>query len=365
MKVAFIVYNAPGRYSGGRIHALWLAYAFAANGYEVDYFTNCIPVFWKDMPSKYRNRIHFIISKIFMWHKPNKDYKHIVIVPHFASCKSEIVDRLLFYPFARRLKESCECLLWYLDFESPSWIFKTDPALRPMAYYRNSNRILKDCNIVLSTTKTGQEHAKEYYSKFNSDLKFLQLYLAINTDAAEGIDYTKESNSAMFFARFGQKHKGNDAIVNIVKCLPRRFQLDILGDRGAADSNLMTTLEKLCASKEIKLFFHKNISDRDKFKLLGNTRIVFFSSNFEGYGIPPLEAQYMGASVVCSDLPVLREVNPLATYVNFDDLSQLEDAITYLRLNPQIPQQLRMQVERIASPDTFYSSLGKILNVIK
>lgn len=43
--------------------------------------------------------------------------------------------------------------------------------------------------------------------------------------------------------------------------------------------------------------------------LYANAKLFVFPSFAEGFGIPPLEAMAMGVPVICSDIPVLREVN--------------------------------------------------------
>ena len=359
--IAVVGMNPQNRYSGGRIHALWLAYAFAANGYEVDYYTNCIPIFYNSMPDEYKSSIHFKISKFFIWESQHDTYQHIVVVPHLISKKSPFVDRFLFYPFAKRLKKHNHCKMWYLDFESPNWIQEINPDLRPISKYKYSNRIISSCDVILSTTKTGMKYAEKYYSTYNPSLIYRQLYLAINTNACENFSIDHKENQALFFARFGQKHKNNEAIFNIVRSLPERFCLCVLGNKDTAAPEFIDKLENVCRKKSITLSFYKNISDKEKFELLAKTKIVFFSSKFEGYGIPPLEAQYMGTSVICSDLPVLREVNPMATFVDFDDEEQLSREVRNLLMNPQDAGELRNKVEQIATPNVFFSNLDKII----
>jgi glycosyltransferase involved in cell wall biosynthesis len=205
------------------------------------------------------------------------------------------------------------------------------------------------------------KYAKNYYSDYNPSLIYKQLYLTINTFACDGISNSDKENQALFFARFGQKHKNNEAIFNIVRVLPERFRLSVLGNKDAAAPEFIEKLEKAYRQKNITLDFYKNISDKEKFEILKKTKIVFFSSKFEGYGIPPLEAQYMGASVICSDLPVLREVNPLAYFVDFDDEQQLSEKVQEIINNPQDAMKLRSQVEKIASPNVFFTNLDKII----
>ena len=72
----------------------------------------------------------------------------------------------------------------------------------------------------------------------------------------------------------------------------------------------------------------------------------------------------MGASVICSDLPVLREVNPMATFVDFDDKKMLIDAVNHLLKNQQNSDELRKTIETFASPEVFFKKLGIIINEI-
>ena len=50
------------------------------------------------------------------------------------------------------------------------------------------------------------------------------------------------------------------------------------------------------------------VSDAELQSLVAGAAVLAFPSLYEGYGLPPLEALACGTPVVCSDLPVLREV---------------------------------------------------------
>ena len=57
-----------------------------------------------------------------------------------------------------------------------------------------------------------------------------------------------------------------------------------------------------------RLFFINDASDRDLVALYGKTSGLVIASLAEGFGLPIVEARLRGVPVICSDIPVFREV---------------------------------------------------------
>ena len=51
-----------------------------------------------------------------------------------------------------------------------------------------------------------------------------------------------------------------------------------------------------------------NITDIEKFYYMKKSRLFLFFSNFEGFGLPPVEAALSGQAIISSDLPTLNEI---------------------------------------------------------
>jgi glycosyltransferase involved in cell wall biosynthesis len=81
-------------------------------------------------------------------------------------------------------------------------------------------------------------------------------------------------------------------------------QLLILGNRGWADPALLARLD----GGPEGVTELSGLADGAVSALLAASRGLLFPSFAEGYGLPPLEAAALGVPVVCSDLPVLREL---------------------------------------------------------
>lgn len=54
--------------------------------------------------------------------------------------------------------------------------------------------------------------------------------------------------------------------------------------------------------------FTGKVSDEKLWELIGNAAILVQPSVYEGFGIPPMEALFMGIPVVLSDIPVFKEI---------------------------------------------------------
>lgn len=359
MKVAFLCKNYKNIYSGGRIYALTLAKAFS-NFSEVDFYTNIKPIFFDEIISKNdHERFNIIVSRLFIF-KPKKKYDLIVLVPHLNSFKSSLLDSILFYGFARRIKKVCNSRLWFIDFESPDWVNSVFPGLRSKFKYKNSDRIIKIADVVLSISNTGMKFSKEYYSKINNNLNFKFLYPPINSFEANRVKNISKQEKIVFFARFNQIHKDPNNIFKVIKSMPEDFSLEIIYNKKVADKNLLLKIINEARVNNIKLNFHDRISDFKKYQLLANSKLLIFTSKFEGYGLPPVESQFMNTPVICSDLPVLKEINKYAIFDDFKSTERLRKKINKIIFNNH-KLELKSKVTSFATFENFVINLKNIL----
>lgn len=75
--------------------------------------------------------------------------------------------------------------------------------------------------------------------------------------------------------------------------------------------------------------------------------LVVFPTRYEGFGLPAVEAQLAGAALVCSDLPVLREVaGDGAVYASPNDVVAFADAVAQLLGDPEARAELAARGRR-------------------
>ncbi|WDF79152.1 glycosyltransferase family 4 protein [Mucilaginibacter sp. KACC 22773] len=364
MKVAFLGKNFRDTYSGGRIHAWMMAHAFAAREHNVHYYTNTKPVFDEELKD-YSDSSNFkkIYNKFFLFF-PLQKYDLIVIIPHLASKRSYLIDKWLFYPQLIFLKRISGCPVIYVDFESPNWINELVPGSRPEEVYKYSNNILSAVDVILSTTQEGMKYAAQYYTKYNSGLSFKQVYLSINSRIADRFVNSKKEKQVIYFGRFGEKHKNSSVLNDIINALPPYYTLLVIGNPEKLNADIYQALINQAKEKGIELVFKSGISEREKYEHLALSKLLIYSSSFEGYGLPPIEAQYVGTPVLCSDIPVLREVNKEAEFINFDDKEILTVKINSMLNAEYDKNKLKASVSAFAEFNNYVKNIKYLVDSI-
>ena len=107
-------------------------------------------------------------------------------------------------------------------------------------------------------------------------------------------------------------------------------RLLLIGRRGWSGWEIVRTIDRLSQHPVLADFVevHNRMPDRGVVRVLAGASALLYPSWTEGYGLPVAEALALGVPVLCSDLPVLREVGrDVPEYLDPDDLSGWEEAI--------------------------------------
>lgn len=102
-----------------------------------------------------------------------------------------------------------------------------------------------------------------------------------------------------------KRHKGLDVLVEAWESLDKK--LVIVGDVAGLKSADEATFRRMQANENI-ILAGRIASDEELYSLIENAEMLVQPSRYEGFGIPPLEALWLGTRVVLSDIPVFREV---------------------------------------------------------
>ena len=121
----------------------------------------------------------------------------------------------------------------------------------------------------------------------------------LNFDAT-GIEKT---NSIVYVGNV-KPHKGLKTLIDAFHMLPKGlYQLKIIGER---EGFLVGMKKEELQSDDV--IFTGRVDDDQLLREIASAALLVQPSLYEGFGIPPLEALYLGTQPIISDIPVFKEV---------------------------------------------------------
>ena len=187
-------------------------------------------------------------------------------------------------------------------------------------------------NLLISISRTEKENIERYLAEKNAlpaDLKIDYWHLGgvhkINTNStldAKFPELQKDNNPFLFMIGNISPHKGHLVALKAFQQLwDRGSELNLCIATRTNDKN-NTILKAIKSHKKIgiNLFLYQDLSDKEVSKLYEASAGVLVLSSYEGFGLPITEAASYGKPIICSDIPVFREIAGVyATYVSYRD----------------------------------------------
>lgn len=345
MEINFFSNFDSDRYSGGRIHAWKIIQGLSDLGVKINLYTNNLPIFYS-ANSAQNIRVFTEINKA----KINYHVDLAIIVPNINYNFTSIQMGL------QQIYHG-SCPIVTIDFESLRWFNSKSDIKRARSRYLLTDIISKYSSTIISSTRYGSEWAKQsYLSKFNSSgFRFLYPYIDIKPYSE------KEAYDLMVMVKNDKMSpsKSFDRYIKIFKNIKYKMHICILGNLSEIEKEELNTLSR---SSLLKFDTFCNVDDEIKYKLMSSSRNFLFLSNFEGFGMPPVEASLNGCHVVSSKLSTLEEVmgNKIDMPENDEKIAKkLEEFIKEKRFLPTLEDSsLRDRV----SFNTFKVHLKEIIN---
>ncbi|MEA1891765.1 MAG: glycosyltransferase family 1 protein, partial [Campylobacterota bacterium] len=149
---------------------------------------------------------------------------------------------------------------------------------------------------------------------------------------------------------------------------------NLLGDNdiklylvGGINKNFASTelLSEIEQNKNI--IFKGRVDDDELIKLYSNATCFVYPSLYEGFGIPPLEAQACGCPVVCSNVASLPEVGGVDSVVYCDPYSveDIKEKIKLVLSDKKLQDDLRIKGFENIKRFSWEESAKKIVEVIE
>lgn len=271
------------------------------------------------------NNIDIKISSQWLMNESENKFDLVIGIP--------VLSAQYAYEYAKKWDLPFYCYM----FESPNYVSLYKDGIDSQEdFWADFKKVIDKADVRISPSITSSEYLKKWLGK--DDNSFKVVYPCMNTLVADdviGNDIKEYSEDICFVSRV-TKHKNP---FKIIKELDRRGFKNTIHIVGKVPSDL-----KLDIFKNIKVKVHKIVNDYEKFKIINSCKLMIFSSTFEGFGMPPMEALYFNKPVVAYDLPVLREVyGERLNYVERDNVRKFVNKIYdiysnyYEYLNKDIP----------------------------
>ncbi len=128
-------------------------------------------------------------------------------------------------------------------------------------------------------------------------------------------------------------YKNVETLIDMANQLPD-YRLHLLSRIDPRDKS---RLEKKVEHSNV--VFHNGVSDDEYVEILSVSHALLTASLDEGFGIPVIEAMVLGTPVICSDIPIFREIgataalyiNPHQSHTLVDAVRSLEDEVLWKR----------------------------------
>lgn len=177
--------------------------------------------------------------------------------------------------------------------ENPSWFSKSF-----YWFYKTLiPQLAKKAKKIITVSEFSKD---EIVRKLNvNPLKVEIIYNAVNILFSTYED--KRRDDFLLYVGSKDPRKNMPRLIAAARSLPHNYRILIVG--GAAKSFAESIS---CDTKNIE--FRGYVSDEELLDLYSRAKAFVYPSLYEGFGIPPLEAQAMGVPVLISEIDVFKEV---------------------------------------------------------
>lgn len=321
--VKFFTENVS-HYSGGRYYAYMVARVMAMYGFDVEVVTNNLPFFVADFEN-YPVTGSFTIKEDPFWGQRDTDRCKadlIIGVPNRGGQYAHAYARVHGLPYAGMI------------FETPNYVKEWHGGLDSTEeYWRHYRTCLLDASLIICLADEPMRYAQEWLPEKPADT-FVALNPAVNEFVAALVPDQRKDHSIIFIGRhtdFKQPYHLIYALEKIEGEKPLVRFVGMWGER--MREKIASEAEKI----NVPISFHRNIPDREKFRLLKKSKVLVTATRFEGFGIPPAEALWCGVPAVAYDLPVLRGAyEGYIDLVPIDNWGAMGEAINNLLKNPSL-----------------------------
>ena len=356
MNIVIFGHNSKDAYSGGRYHAWMMAEALSIAGYKVYYVTDNKPLFMSDFACFPKH------GEVELFITPNWDQVSemradiVIVIP-------TLFQKLDFYHSALVFAKKNKARVVLLNFETPNWFNEFAPEKRDPGLWNGWRYVARYSTLILSSTQEGNKYAMDFYDSCCGTTVFDYCYPSINNIVADAVNGVGKEKRIVLITRFvGSVHKGGYYLSRLFCEAMEGYKVVLILGNGDVPGQLWTEIEASAKRYGIMVELKKKLSDYEKFREIYRSRLMLFPSFFEGFGYPPVEAQYCNVPCVAFDLPVLREVSGNGIeYVKIGDWESFRCKVGQILHGDVKSDNLRANVEDFATVESYAFRLRRVM----
>lgn len=235
------------------------------------------------------------------------------------------------------------------------------------------NQAVSRSDKILTVSKFSVDEIKKYTNtKQNIEI----VYNAIDFDKFKVIDdkskldliedkYKLPSEFLLFVGNV-KPHKNIKKLLFALKDIDTNLVIVGKKDGFITGDDNISSLIKEC-NLDNRVFFTGYVDDEDIPVIYNLAKLFIFPSLYEGFGIPPLEAQACGCPVVCSNVASLPEVGGAnsVVYCNPYSVEDIKEKIEIVLNNKDLQNELRQKGFENIKRFSWEESAKKIIEVIE
>lgn len=201
----------------------------------------------------------------------------------------------------------------------------------PEQFARRLEAVAQSADRIICNSADTQARVKHYFDGWGSDAETLVAHLGVeplipqDKVAVDPLSFVvlgtiePRKNHQILFQAWEQLAQDHPA-----ERMPR---LHVVGKRGWDNAPVFAYLDE-AALTDGPIIEHDNLPDKQLAQLIAGSAALLFPSHAEGYGLPALEAAQLGVPVICSDIPVFREIlGEAATYLPAGDAMRWAETV--------------------------------------
>ena len=228
-------------------------------------------------------------------------------------------------------------------------------------FYKNSCRKSK---LIFTVSQFSKERITHHFKPsvpikivYNGIAKSIKEYATVDVNKKDFILYVGNI----------KPHKGLKTLIGAYQQIKEKgltYKLVIVGEY----QNFKTTdnefLQILQSYRE-DIIFTGRLSDTKLIETIKEAQVLVLPSHYEGFGIPPLEALYLGTDTIISDIPPLKEIYK-GLPVTFFKTGDIKDLVQKLmNYHPNTPLDFDSAKKIINKKYNFKVTANKILETIR